>query len=640
MRFASVECLAAIAAWVAAVSPAASQTINQFIGFGDSTIDSGWYRNAAPNSTNPVYNTDFAIAVTQGGGKATTNPGLVSSQFLAADFGQTAIPANQPGGTNYATGDARNAQFNVGVPDSLQGAVPTVTQINNYLAANNGVANSAALFLISSGGNDISYAAGNLPSAARTPYVIAAANDLVGGIIQLATAGARFIVVPNQAQSFGGATLEALRTAYDNALWGGLAAARVNFIPADINAVFRAVTSDPPAFGLIAGAGPACTQPAGISSGWATMCSATSTVSTLVSPDAEQTHLFADDIHLSTAGQKIVADYEYSLIVAPSEISFLAEAPVKTREAMVEGMLAQIAISQRQRVVGSFNTWITGSIASLALDSGQPGFPNDPGMPVSATVGADYAFAPGWLAGAAVSVGNTTQTFSLGGNFLQNEFAVSGYTAFRGGPIWAVGIGSAGGIYDNVNRIVPIGITTQSNTGSTSGTNLSLAAEGGYDFFSGPFTHGPLAGMLLQQVHINGYTETDAFAAVGGFTALSFADQTRNSAVGELGYQASVDVGIWSPFAKIAWDHEFAATNRLVTASLTTISAPSYSMPAVLLGNDWATVSAGTSVRLGRGITGYAMFLGEIGQANGAYYGAQLGLNVALNAWTATAGAF
>jgi hypothetical protein len=50
-----------------ASSPAASQSFSQFVIFGDSTIDSGWYRNAAPNSTNPIYNTDFAIAVTQGG---------------------------------------------------------------------------------------------------------------------------------------------------------------------------------------------------------------------------------------------------------------------------------------------------------------------------------------------------------------------------------------------------------------------------------------------------------------------------------------------------------------------------------------------------------------------------------------------
>jgi outer membrane lipase/esterase len=618
---------------VATGTPAAGQAFNQFIAFGDSTIDSGWYRNAAPNSTNAIYNADFAAALPQGGGKATTNPGLVSSQFLAGSFGLTANPANQPGGTNYATGDARNAQLNTGVPNALQGAVPTVVQIGNYLAANNGIANPSALYLIGSGGNDISFAAGNLPSAAQAPYVVGAANDLVAGIARLAAAGARFIVVPDQPQSFGGATLEALRTTYNTTLWGGLATAHVNFIPADINAMFTAVASSPATFGLIANAGPACTKPAPITSGWATFCSPTSTVSTLVSPNAAQTHLFADDIHLTTAGQKIVADYEYSLIVAPSEISFLAEAPVKTREAMIETMRAQIAISQHGRSVGSFNSWISGDLSGLALSSGQPGFPSDPGVQVAATAGADYAFAPGWLVGAALAVGNTSQTFSLGGRFLQNEFAASAYAAFAGGPVWADIIGSAGAIDDSVNRVVPIGITSQANTGSTGGTNFSLAAEGGYSFFAGPFAHGPLVGMLLQQVRINGYTETDAFAGVGGFTALSFAAQTRNSAVSELGYQASMNVGIWSPFAKLAWDHELASTNRLVTASLTTIAAPSYSMPAVVLGTDWATAEVGASVHIRRGVTGYAMFIGEIGQTNATYFGAQIGVNVALDTW-------
>jgi outer membrane lipase/esterase len=633
-------CGAAIAlAVVVIATPAASQTFNQFIAFGDSTIDSGWYRNAAPNSSNPLFNADFAIAVTQGGGKATTNPGLVSSQFLAGDFGLSAIPANQPGGTNYATGDARNAQSNVGVPNALQGAVPTVTQIGNYLAANNGRANPTALYLIGSGGNDISFALGNLPSAAQSPYVVTAANDLVAAIAHLAAAGARFIVVPDQPQSFGGAATEALRTTYDSALWGGLAAARVNFIPADINAMFRAVASNPSAFGFIPGAGPACTQPAGITSGWATFCSPTSTISTLVSPDAAQTHLFADDIHLTTAGQKIVADYEYSLIVAPSEISFLAEAPVKTRETLVETLYAQIALSQRQRSVGSFNAWITGDLSGLALSSG-PGFPNAPGAPAAATVGADYAFAPGWLIGAALAVGNAAQSFSSGGSFLQNEFAASAYAALARGPVWADVIGTVGVLSDSVTRTVPIGITAQTNSGSTSGTNFSLAAEGGYSFFSGPFAHGPLAGMLLQQVHVNGYTESDAFAATGGFTALSFAGQTRNSAVSEIGYQASVEVGTWTPFAKLAWDHEFAATNRLVTASLTTIAAPSYSMPAAVLGTDWATATVGAGVRMGHGVTAYAMFLGEIGQANATYYGGQVGVNVALDAWRGPAQVF
>jgi len=638
MNLTNIKCSCvggAALALVIGCSPAASQSISQVVVFGDSTVDSGWYRNAAPNSTNPTYNTDFAIAVTQGGGTATTNPGPVNSQLLAGFFGLTANPANTPGGTDYATGDARNAQTNTGVPNSLQGAVPTVTQINNYLAANGGIANPNALYLISSGGNDISYATGNLPAGSQSAYVVTAATDLVAAIVQLQAAGARTFIVPDTPQSFGGATTEALRATYNTTLWQGLAAAHVNFVPADINAMYRAVQASPSTFGLIGGGGPACTQPAGIPSGWSTMCSPTSTISTLVSPDAEYTHLLADDIHLSTAGQQIEADYEYSLIVAPTEISLLAEVPVKTRQTMIETMFTQIGLSQQQRRVGSYNAWISGGVSALAMQSSAPGAPGDPGTPLGATVGVDYAFAPGWLAGGAVSVGNTTQTFSLGGDFVQNEFAVSAYAAYLGQPIWADIIGSAGFINDQVNRIVPIGIAQLSNTGSTNGSNLSLAAEGGYNFRSGPVTHGPLAGMLLQRVYIDGYTETDPFAAVGGFTALSYANQIRNSAVSELGYQASVQIGNWAPFAKLTWDHEFAGAGRTVTASLTTIAAPSYYMPAVVFGTDWMTLSAGTSFRLERGITGYAMFTSGLAQNNVTSYGAQVGVNVALNEWIA-----
>ena len=616
-------------------SPAASQSVGQVVVFGDSTVDSGWYRNAASNSTNATYNTDFAIAVTQGGGTATTNPGPINSQLLAGFFGLTANPANTPGGTDYATGDARNAQSNVGVPNSLQGAVPTVTQISNYLAANGGVANPNTLYLISSGGNDISFATANLPAGSQSAYVAGAANALVAAIVQLQAAGGRTFVIPDTPQSFGGATTEALRATYNTTLWQGLAAAHVNFVPADINAMYRAAQAAPGTFGLTGGGTAACTQPAGITSGWSTMCSPTSTISTLVSPNAEYTHLLADDIHLSTAGQLMEADYEYSLIVAPTEISLLAEAPVKTRQTMIEGMFTQIGLSQQNRNVGTYNAWISGGVSALAVQSGAPGIPGDPGTPLGATVGVDYAFAPGWLAGGAVSVGNTLQSFSTGGSFQQNEFAVSAYAAYLGRPFWADVIASAGYIDDNVDRIVPIGIAQIANTGATNGSNLSLAVEGGYNFQKGAVTHGPLAGVLLQRVHIDGYTETDQFAAVGGFTALSFANQNRNSAVSELGYQASVKLGNWSPFAKLTWDHEFAGAGRTVTASLTTIAAPSYYIPAVVPGTDWMALSAGTSVHLERGITGFAMFTGEAAQKSVTSYGGQIGVNVALSEWIA-----
>ena len=48
----------------------------------------------------------------------------------------------------------------------------------------------------------------------------------------------------------------------------------------------------------------------------------------LVAPNAEQTYLWSDPHHLTTAGQTIESDYMYSLITAPSQISLLAETAV------------------------------------------------------------------------------------------------------------------------------------------------------------------------------------------------------------------------------------------------------------------------------------------------------------------------
>src|SRR5215813_2671573 len=138
----------ALGAAVAVSSPAAAQSINQFVGFGDSTIDSGWYRNNlvggvpfAGGGNN--FNDLFPDAVKQGAGRATTSPGLMSSELLAAFFGTTAIPSNDPSGrgTNFATSGARNKETNGPNDDLFTAAVPTATQVKTYLSNNGGVAN-------------------------------------------------------------------------------------------------------------------------------------------------------------------------------------------------------------------------------------------------------------------------------------------------------------------------------------------------------------------------------------------------------------------------------------------------------------------------------------------------------------------
>ena len=139
-------------------------------------------------------------------------------------------------------------------------------------------------------------------------------------------------------------------------------------------------------------------------------------------------------------------------------------------------------------------------------------------------------------------------SFSNGGRFTQNVGALSLYGAYRSGAWWANLIGSVGLLNFNTNRPVPIGITVQPNNGSTSGADLSLAGEGGYEFHIGPVAHGPVAGFIVQQATVNGFTES------GSYTSLSFGNQLLNSDVSVLGYQANMDWGMFHPFAQIVWN--------------------------------------------------------------------------------------
>src|SRR5262249_10527245 len=114
---------------VAAFStPALSQNYNQFVAFGDSTIDTGWFAqltkdipplgapgNTAGGTGNAGFDFVERTAVSLGGNTHSTGPGPGNAQILAGFFGLTANPANSPaGGTNYAISGATDS-VNFGV---------------------------------------------------------------------------------------------------------------------------------------------------------------------------------------------------------------------------------------------------------------------------------------------------------------------------------------------------------------------------------------------------------------------------------------------------------------------------------------------------------------------------------------------
>ena len=227
----------------------------------------------------------------------------------------------------------------------------------------NGHANPNALYLIDSGGNDAITAAivFGANAALANPYLLGEARILANAVATLQAKGARYIVVANQYVPpfpfFNSPPVSGYWNTISTATWADLASAGVRFIPADTRSVIAAVEQNPLAFGITAPiTSNACVLSPWLAAslstiglgqaGYGAVCAPTTTPSNtygyLVSADALQTHLFLDGLHLTEAGQIIIADYYYSLIAAPGEISFLAESAVQTTFQMINDIQQQI----------------------------------------------------------------------------------------------------------------------------------------------------------------------------------------------------------------------------------------------------------------------------------------------------------
>ncbi|WXU09280.1 SGNH/GDSL hydrolase family protein [Bradyrhizobium symbiodeficiens] len=316
-------------------TPVHAATFTQFVGFGDSTIDSGWWKGAltggcgavaAPCTTgNNAKDTRIANAIANGGTGAPVGVGLMNSQVLAGFYGLTALPANQAGGTNYAISGALTAQAS-GVGGNLNpnpNLPSTTSQIGSYLTSVGGHANPNALYLISTGGNDISYAIDTFTGsfAQRQAFIANQLTALTAEVKALQDAGAQHILVHG---NYGQTNLA---NYFNQTLQSDFAASGIDFIYSDIKGLVQAVIANPVAYGFTAATvgpgvpgsatGSACV---GGGSGWGQWCGNTtvphSDFAHLRSANSELTSFFSDDQHFSAAGQLLEAQYDFRLLEA------------------------------------------------------------------------------------------------------------------------------------------------------------------------------------------------------------------------------------------------------------------------------------------------------------------------------------
>jgi outer membrane lipase/esterase len=285
--------------------PVSATTFDNLFVFGDSTVDTGWFRYT-PLPGNPTLNSLAAASLADGGRIPDTPYGVGAAQVLAASYGLTANPAdNGAGGTNYAASGAQN-NANLINPN----APSTVSQLTSYTLAHGGFADPNALYLVSSGGNDIKYAQTLVGSVARQGWVDGAATALANSIATLQAAGAHNIIVSNGYYAGTVAPLPtSLFTRYYNDLFSDLSALNVTYKLADVQSLETTIFANPSAYGFTSISnvdGPNGTalinpDPALISNSWALY----GTTALLRSANAAQTSFWADDEHLAAAAQQL-----------------------------------------------------------------------------------------------------------------------------------------------------------------------------------------------------------------------------------------------------------------------------------------------------------------------------------------------
>jgi outer membrane lipase/esterase len=443
------------------VSAASAADFGETVFFGNSLTDSG----------------------TALGAKSTTNPAPVWSELLAGRLGTAAAPFFFAGGSNFAVGGARVTESTAGIPPAI------VDQISVYLATTGGRASGAALYTVWAGANDVFAGAGVQPAA-----------DLAAQIERLRTAGARFLLVPNvpdlglTPNAIASGTTASLAQAsaqFNQALYSAIAARGLRVIAMDTFTLLREVTADPGAYGFVDVTSRACGATPGLLCG----------PDDLVTPGADQTFLFADDRHPTAAGHALLADYASSILAAPGQISMLAETALAMRSAHVERLFLRFEEPGRGR-----GLWITLDGRRVAVES--DGIASDAeGYGGGLTVGADLVGGSRWFLGAALGFGRVKPDFGNGGHFAQDEAVVSLYGGWRSGPWRVGGVLSYGALDHEVDRDIRLVAATRTASGSPGARNVSLGLEAGYRFTTARLTHGPIAGVLLQQARVDAFTE-------------------------------------------------------------------------------------------------------------------------------------
>ena len=618
--------LLAATALVSFASPAAAQRVERIVAFGDSYADDGNFFQFV--GINPAT----TVAYTTGRFSGGTN--YIDSLGQILD-----VPID-----NFAIGGALTNQFNTNTGPSL--GFPT--EYGSFLTGGAGLTPFPAvsgtfsendLLAISIGGNDARiYQTGSVPlgvpvgtlagapaaGAASATFAKAGLDLLVGAgaptISYLAGNTANIPEVQFQANPAAAfAVRDAFFQGFDGAMRNTLAGYAANGVTVhylDLNLVGQRVQSDFAAYGLTSLACPAFPAPLGPGVPGSIACLTGPTDSYL---------FYGDQLHLTSAGFRIVAQYIATQLQAPLTLSATSDMALDTARQFGRTMTTRMDLGAPRDgdTADGIKVYIVGDTFSRDVPHSARTDAFDIDM-VGGTVGVEYGFGNG-VAGIAGNYSRPRAKFTNGSAKTHtNSYQIGAYAGFGILGGFAQGYLGYGSDDHDISRKGVI----DSMKASPDGNHWLAGAKAGYLMPAGGFRVGPVVALDYAKAKVDGYTEDGDAALTLNVDSFNYSALIGSAGVEVRGDFAGGGVQL-RPFAAATIEKDFTGDSR--TAHYSQTSAPiivnSYSYDDRST-KAYARVSGGASAAILTNVALDVAGSATFGKKQGEDVSAHLGLKV------------
>lgn len=593
---------------------------SSLIVFGDSLSDAGQFPDAGGPAGSTVR---FTNRTGSGEAFAPNATQLLSRHLNLGELTGSTSPVNQalglPDGTNYAVGGNTTSQIADSIIGTGEGSVVELEDGTNLrvrpgylaeLASRGERIDPNTLFYVNGGGNDFLDLLINplAPPATATLQAQQAATRLVDGIRALDAAGARYIMVsllPDvgqtpYARSIGGifpslpGTISGLVGDFNQELLSQLQGIDAEIIPLNVPLMVSEVLADPTRYGLagdqdlVATCFDDCANPNptyGINGS---------------APDPTKL-LFDDGVHPTIAGQILFADYAYSLLAAPWEISLLPEMAHGTLRSHQDQLRAQWQADwEAWQAVGQWRTFVNGGGQRLDYDVYDS---SADGNGYSLNLGGSYRLNEAWRVG--LAAGLYEQGLEAGeadSDYDLRSYLATAFAQYQHDRWWGEAAVSIGYLdYHDLERQFDLGPASRGEKGDTDGDLWSLSGRIGYDIAQSPDSQwhlSPFVSADYARVEVDGYSENSNLS-----TALNYGDQKRSSKRLGIGLQGLFDLNQQTRlFGEVAMEREYEDDASEVDMSLRSLPTIGYTLEGYVPDDKTWRASFGVSHQLAPGL--------------------------------------